>query len=70
MVLLWHILVLTAALMGDWAPLLKAPLPTPYKQKQQEEALSGAKEVPCPPAGVPLTGRGSDPVLPLPDREG
>lgn len=37
MVLLWPILVLIAVLMGDWVPLLK--LPTPYKQKQQEEVL-------------------------------
>lgn len=37
MVLLWPILVLTAVLTGDWALLLKAPLPTPSKQKQQEE---------------------------------
>lgn len=39
MVLLWHILILIAVLMGDWVPLLKCPLPTPHKQKQQEEGL-------------------------------
>lgn len=39
MVLLWHILLLIAVLMGERVPFLKPPLPTPHKQEQQEEAL-------------------------------
>jgi len=57
MVLLWHILVLIAVLIGESLPVLKSPFQTPYKQNQQEK-VSGAQVQNgflLSTAGIPLT---------------